>query len=82
MSDAKIAVKVIGPTVKAKAIHVTNEAECGWRYGNRKKTFLVKGVVDEVLTPVQVAKERLVSFEPSSSWMKAIKKRLQYALYQ
>jgi len=52
MSDAKKAVKVIGAIVKAKAIHVTNEAECGRRCGNRKKTFLVKGVVEDVLYPV------------------------------
>ncbi len=74
--------KAIGACIKVKAILVSNEAECARRYGNRKKTFMVKGMVEEVLTPVQVAKERLVSFDPPSSWVKAIKKRLQYALHQ
>jgi len=41
--------KVVGAYIKAKAISVTNEAECSRRYGDRKKTFWVKGVVQDVI---------------------------------
>ena len=40
--------RVIGNTVYAKAIHVTNHSECAQRYGSNKKYKLLKGVVLEV----------------------------------
>ena len=40
--------RVIGNTVYAKAIHVTNQSECARRYGPNKKSKLLKGVVLEV----------------------------------
>ena len=49
MSDPR---KVVGNYIKTRAILVTNEAECARRYGARKKTYLVKGVVLESLRVV------------------------------
>ncbi len=40
-------IRTIGAQVHAKAIHVTSEAECARRYGSRKKTKLVSGVVEK-----------------------------------
>ena len=40
--------RVIGNTVHAKAMHVTNNSECAQRYGSNKKSKLLKGVVLEV----------------------------------
>jgi hypothetical protein len=40
--------QIVGSVVHAKAIHVTNEAECGRRYGQNKSTKLVQGHVAEV----------------------------------
>jgi hypothetical protein len=45
MSDIR---RIVGSVVHAKAIHVTNEAECGRRYGRNKSTKLVQGHVSEV----------------------------------
>jgi hypothetical protein len=40
--------QIVGSIVHAKTIHVTNEAECGRRYGRNKLMKLVKGHVSEV----------------------------------
>ncbi len=40
--------RIVGSIVHAKAVHVTNEAECGRRYGRNKTTKLVQGHVAEV----------------------------------
>ena len=40
--------RIVGSIVDAKAIHVTNNAECGRRYGRNKTTKLVQGHVAEV----------------------------------
>ena len=40
--------RVIGNTVHAKAIHVTNHSECARHYGSNKNSKLLKGVVLEV----------------------------------
>jgi hypothetical protein len=40
--------QIVGSIVHAKAIHVTNEAECGRRYGRNKSTKLVQGHVSKV----------------------------------
>ncbi len=45
MSDIR---RIVGSVVHAKAIHVTNKAECGRRYGRNKSTKLVQGHVSEV----------------------------------
>ena len=45
MSDIR---RIVGSVVHAKAIHVTNEAECGRRYRRNKSTKLVQGHVAEV----------------------------------
>jgi hypothetical protein len=45
MSDVR---RIVGSIVHAKAIHLTNEAECGRRYGRNKSTKLVQGHVAEV----------------------------------
>jgi hypothetical protein len=45
MSDIR---RIVGSVVHSKAIHVTNEAECGRRYGRNKSTKLVQGNVAEV----------------------------------
>jgi hypothetical protein len=39
---------VIGNCVLAKALHVTNEAECARRYGREKKTKILEGYVVSV----------------------------------
>lgn len=44
--------KVIGNLVKAKAIHVTNLAECARKYGANSKTFVVQGHVVDVVTDI------------------------------
>lgn len=36
---------VVGNVVLAKAMHVTNESECGRRYGREKKTKMLEGTV-------------------------------------
>jgi hypothetical protein len=54
--------KVIGAYIKTKAILVSNEAECARRYGNRKKTFMVKGVVEEVLVSHGILGKRSIAF--------------------
>jgi hypothetical protein len=40
--------RIVGGIVYAKAIHVTNEKECGRRYGRNESTKLVQGHVAEV----------------------------------
>jgi hypothetical protein len=45
MSDIS---RIVGSVLHAKAIHVTNEAECGRRYGRNKSTKLVQGHVAQV----------------------------------
>jgi hypothetical protein len=45
MSDIR---RIVGSVVHAKAIHVTNKAEFGQRYGQNKLTKLVQGHVAEV----------------------------------
>ena len=41
--------RVAGNIVHAKAIHVTNLAECARRYGSKKKTKKLRGVVQNVI---------------------------------
>ncbi len=45
MSESR---QIVGKIVRAKAIHVTNEAECERRYWRNKSTKLVQGHVAEV----------------------------------
>ena len=45
--NPRAAIRVVGAKVHAKAIHVTSEAECARRYGARKKTKLVPGIVEK-----------------------------------
>ena len=42
--------KVVGSRVSAKAIHVTNNAECARRYGANRKMNVLVGTVVEVIS--------------------------------
>jgi hypothetical protein len=44
--------KVVEAYIKTKALRVTCEAECARCYGSRKKTFMVQGVVADVIQEI------------------------------
>jgi len=70
--------KVVGAYIKAKAISVTNEADCSRRYGDRKKTFWVKGVVQDVIqSPGTIAR-----IQATFDMAEVIKKQLSSVLHQ
>jgi hypothetical protein len=54
--------RVIGSSVHAKAVHVTNKAECSRRYGSRMKLKMLPGTVVEVHNSVTKQNGRTSTF--------------------
>ena len=50
--------RIVGNIVHAKAIHVTNLAECARRYGSKKKTKKLRGVVQNVIFSNDLGRRR------------------------
>ena len=44
--------RTVGSTITAKAIHVTNGAECSRRYGSNRETKRVHGIIVEIINKV------------------------------
>ena len=54
--------KVVGGRVQAKALHVSNLAECARRYGAHKGTKVLMGIVVEVSNVVNPTSHRTSTF--------------------
>ena len=50
--------RVVGSAITAKAIHVTNNAECSCRYVSKNKEKVLRGTVVEVINKVNPEKRR------------------------